>query len=80
MAEKGHFLTQRPQPMQIISEMKQILSVLLTSQHYFPVLLTGHVFAHSREHFFGLHLSGLIIAILNFSVSIPLYFECFNFN
>lgn len=56
--------------MQIISEMKQILSSFDTSQHYLPVLLTGQVLEHSKEHFLGLHFSGLIIAILNFSVSI----------
>jgi len=46
------------------SEMKQITDVLATSIHIFPYLFSGHVLAHSWEHFLGLHLSGLTIAIL----------------
>ena len=32
--------------------------------HIFSVLLTGHPFLHSCLHLFGLHFSGLTIAIL----------------
>jgi hypothetical protein len=59
-----------PQPMQSVSEIKQILLALVTSIQILPVLLTGHVLEHSCEHFLGLHLSGLIIATLSLSVSI----------
>jgi hypothetical protein len=50
--------------------MKQIIEVGKTSIHIFPVLFTGQVFLHSCLHFFGLHLSGLMIAILSLSSSI----------
>lgn len=53
-----------PQPIQSVSEMKQIVSVGLTSIQSFPVILTGHFLLHSCWHFLGLHLSGLMIAIL----------------
>jgi len=53
-----------------VSEMKQIIEVGNTSIHIFPVLFTGQVFLHSCLHFFGLHLSGLMIAILSLSSSI----------
>jgi len=46
--------------------MKQILDAEVTSMHILPVLLIGQVFWHSCLHFLGLHLSGLIIAILSF--------------
>lgn len=46
------------------SEMKHIIDSGETSIHTFPALLTGQVFLHSYLHFLGLHLSGLIIAIL----------------
>jgi len=59
-----------PQPMHNVSEMKQIIEVGNTSIQIFPVLLTGQVFLHSCLHFFGLHLSGLMIAILSLSSSI----------
>jgi len=59
-----------PQPMQRASAIKQILEALVTSIQILPVLFTGQVFAHSCEHFFGLHLSGLMIAILFLLVSI----------
>lgn len=46
--------------------MKQMVEVGFTSMHNLPVLFTGHVLAHSYLHFLGLHLSGLIMAILSF--------------
>jgi len=46
--------------------MKQIVEVGFTSMQSLPVLFTGQVFAHSYLHFLGLHLSGLMIAILSF--------------
>ena len=70
MALNGHFLTHIPQPMHRASEMKHILLAFVTSMHIFSILFGGQTFAHSYEHFFGLHLSGLIIAIRSFSVSI----------
>jgi hypothetical protein len=59
--------------------MKQIFDALVTSIQILPVLLTGHDLAHSNWHFLGLHLSGLIIATLNLSVSMSKNFwsECF---
>lgn len=45
--------------------MKQIVEVGFTSMHILPVLLSGQIFAHSYRHFLGLHLSGLMIAILS---------------
>jgi hypothetical protein len=76
IASKGHLLTHIPQPIQRVSEMKQIVEVGLTSMHIFPVLFTGQVFLHSCLHFFGLHLSGLIIAIL--SLSSPMLLSIFD--
>ena len=70
MALKGHFLTHIPHPMHKVSDMKHILLAFVTSIHIFSILFGGHTFAHSYEHFLGLHLSGLIIAIRSFSVSI----------
>lgn len=67
MASKGHLFTHIPQPMHKVSEMKQITEVGYTSMHSLPVLFTGQVFLHSCLHFLGLHLSGLIMAILSFS-------------
>jgi hypothetical protein len=64
IASKGHLLTHWPQPMQSVSEMKQIVEVTDTSMQSLPTLLTGHFLLHSCWHFFGLHLSGLMIAIL----------------
>ncbi len=60
-------MTHIPQPMQSVSEMKQIVEAGVTSIQTLPALLTGQDFLHSCLHFFGLHLSGLIIAILSFS-------------
>jgi hypothetical protein len=70
IASKGHLLTHIPQPMHNVSEMKQITEVGKTSMQILPVLLTGQVFLHSCLHFLGLHLSGLMIAILSLSSSI----------
>ena len=67
MASNGHFLTHMPQPIHKFSEIKQIVEVGFTSMQTLPVLFKGHTFTHSRWHFFGLHLSGLIIAIRIFS-------------
>ena len=64
MAPKGHFLTQIPQPIHSRSDMKAILDSGVTSMQSLPVRTTGHDFLHSCRHFFGLHLSLLIIAIL----------------
>jgi hypothetical protein len=50
--------------MQSVSEMKQIVDAGVTSMQSFPILLGGQVLAHSWWHFLGLHLSGLMIAIL----------------
>lgn len=66
MAEKGQRLMHIPQPWHRCSEMKQIVEVGFTSIQRWPVLLTGQVLAHSYLHFLGLHLSGLMIAILSF--------------
>ena len=49
------------------SDMKEIVEVAVTSMHTLPYLLIGQVFLHSSLHFFGLHLSGFTISILNFS-------------
>ena len=65
IASKGQRLTHIPQPMQSYSEMKQMVEVGFTSTQILPVLLRGHVLAHSCLHFLGLHLSGLIMAILS---------------
>ena len=70
IALKGHFLTHIPHPMQRVSEMKHILLAFVTSMHILQILFGGHTSAHSYEHFFGLHLSGFMIAIRSFSVSI----------
>ena len=67
IASKGQRFTHMPQPMHKISEMKHIVEVFVTSMHNLSALFTGHVFLHSRPHFLGLHLSGFIIAIRNFS-------------
>jgi len=62
--------------------MKQMVEVGLTSIHILPILLTGHVLAHSYLHFLGLHLSGLMIAILSLLSDIfvflfsPVAFAC----
>jgi hypothetical protein len=48
-----------------VSEMKQIVDVGSTSMQSFPTELTGQYFLHSCLHFFGLHLSALMIAILS---------------
>ena len=64
IAEKGHFLTQIPHPMHSVSDMKAIFESGVTSIQSLPVRTTGHDFLHSCLHFFGLHLSVSIIAIL----------------
>jgi hypothetical protein len=48
--------------------MKQITEVGITSMQIFPVWLDGQAFLHSCLHFFGLHLSGLMMATLSFSL------------
>jgi hypothetical protein len=53
--------------MQRVSEMKQMVEVGVTSMHSLPTLLTGHFLEHSCWHFLGLHLSGLMMAILTLS-------------
>ena len=63
-----------PQPMHKCSEMKQMVEVALTSMHNLPILLMGQVFAHSYLHFLGLHLSGLMIAILSLLSAIVISF------
>jgi hypothetical protein len=73
MASKGHLFTHSPQPMQSVSEMKQIFEVGNTSMQTLPVVLTGHDFLHSCLHFLGLHLSGLMIAILSFSSPLSIF-------
>ncbi|EGW34941.1 uncharacterized protein SPAPADRAFT_131559, partial [Spathaspora passalidarum NRRL Y-27907] len=70
MASNGHFLTQIPQPIHKVSEMKAILDAGVTSIHNFPVLTTGQLFLHSCLHFFGLHSSVETIAILSFLESV----------
>jgi len=72
IASKGHLLTHIPQPMHSVSEMKQMTDVGNTSMQTLPVLLTGQVFLHSCLHFLGLHLSGLMMAILSLSSPLPL--------
>lgn len=67
MASKGHLFTHKPQPIHSVSEIKQMTEVGSTSMQTLPALLTGQLFLHSCLHFLGLHLSGLIIAILSFS-------------
>ncbi|ODQ78909.1 hypothetical protein BABINDRAFT_38472 [Babjeviella inositovora NRRL Y-12698] len=73
IASKGHLLTQIPQPIHKVSEMKQILEVGSTSIHNFPVLTTGHALRHSWRHFFGLHLSSETIAIRVFLLLMLLF-------
>ena len=63
----------RPHPIHKCSEMKQMVEVGFTSMHIFPILLLGQVFAHSYLHFFGLHLSGLMIAILSLLSAIVIF-------
>ncbi|ODV68286.1 hypothetical protein HYPBUDRAFT_123847 [Hyphopichia burtonii NRRL Y-1933] len=78
MASKGHFLTQIPQPIHNVSEIKAILDVGATSIHNLPVLTTGHALRHSCLHFFGLHLSVDTIAILVlFSTILSLFLVSF---
>mgnify|MGYP003597811394 CR=1 FL=1 len=67
IASNGHLLTHIPHPIHKISEIKQIVEVFVTSMQSLSALFTGHVFLHSRPHFLGLHLSGLMIAILSLS-------------
>ena len=64
IASKGHFFTQIPQPMQSSSDMNANFEFGVTSMHSFPNRTTGHDLLHSCLHFFGLHLSSLIRAIL----------------
>lgn len=78
MASNGHLFTHIPQPIHNVSEMKQIVETGVTSIQIFPVLLMGQVFLHSYLHFFGLHLSGLMIAILNLSSDSILDIKQFN--
>jgi hypothetical protein len=59
-----------PQPMHKISEMKQITDVGVTSIHNLSCLFNGQNLLHSCLHFLGLHLSGLMIAILSLLSSI----------
>lgn len=66
-ASKGHLLTQIPQPIQRGSLTLASLEVGSTSIQREPDLLMGQDFLHSYLHFLGLHLSSLIIAILNLS-------------
>jgi hypothetical protein len=73
MASKGQRLTHIPQPMHSVSEMKQMVEVGFTSTQILPVLLRGHVLAHSCLHFLGLHLSGLIMAILSLLSIVNIY-------
>jgi hypothetical protein len=40
--------------------------------HIFSVMFTGQAFLHSCLHFLGLHLSGLMIAILSLSKFFPI--------
>ena len=47
IASNGHFFTHIPQPMQSVSEMKQIVEAGVTSMQSLPILLGGQVFAHS---------------------------------
>jgi len=74
IASKGQRLTHIPQPMQSVSEMKQMVDVGFTSTQILPVLLRGQFLAHSCLHFLGLHLSGLMIAILSLS-SMGIFFN-----
>lgn len=68
IASKGHFLMQIPQPMQSSSEMKASFELGVTSIQSFPRRTTGQDRLHSCRHFFGLHLSSLMIATrVNFS-------------
>lgn len=65
IAENGHFLTQIPQPIHNVSEMNAIFDSGATSIHNLPVRTTGQDFLHSWRHFFGLHLSLSMMAILD---------------
>lgn len=78
IASNGHLLTHIPHPIHKVSEIKQIVEVGKTSIQIFPVLLIGQVFLHSYLHFLGLHLSGLIMAILNLSSASILDIEQIN--
>ena len=59
--------------------MKQIVEEGLTSIHSLPVLLSGQIFEHSCLHFLGLHLSGLMIAILSLFSTIVLFLSPIEF-
>ncbi|KAF8155609.1 hypothetical protein B0H34DRAFT_658921, partial [Crassisporium funariophilum] len=58
-----YFLTQIPQPMHRNSEMKEILSVGLTSIQSLPERTVKLTFLHSCAHRFGLHRLASTIAI-----------------
>lgn len=47
MASKGHFFTQMPQPMQSVSEIKEILLLDVTSMQSLPIRTTGQPLRHS---------------------------------
>ncbi|KAJ7252514.1 hypothetical protein C8J57DRAFT_1077268, partial [Mycena rebaudengoi] len=57
------FLTQIPQPMHRNSEMKEILSVGLTSMHSLPARNRYIPVSRCFTHRFGLHLFASTIAI-----------------
>lgn len=63
MALKGHFFTQMPQPIHMLSLMKEILESGVTSIQNLPDLTTGQDRLHSCLHRRGLHLSALTMAI-----------------
>lgn len=70
IALKGHFLTQRLQPMHSISLIKAKGSSFSTLMQILPWALMGQIFLHSRLHFFGLHFSSFKIAnhFLSFAI------------
>ena len=64
MASYGHLFTHIPHPIHNYSEMKQMVEVGFTSTQILPILFLGQFLAHSYLHFFGLHLSGLMLGLL----------------
>lgn len=70
IALNGHFFTHIAQPIHNGSFIKHILLYFVTSIHNFSDLFIGQFFLHSNAQRYGLHLSLLIIAILNFDSSI----------
>lgn len=77
IASKGHFFTQRLQPIHNASLMMLHLSVFSTFIQIFPYAFIGHIFLHSRLHFEGLHFSGFKRA--NLFLLLVMVYKKYNF-